>query len=64
MDACTYSLEKRSANLGGGYRLRLLEDGEECGGGVFPLDAYEGPDQDRQAKADAIAEGEEWMATR
>lgn len=35
-----YEIEARSAELGGGWRLRLLEDGEEMGGGVFPLAPY------------------------
>jgi hypothetical protein len=33
----SYEIEPRDAELGGGWRLRLLEDGEEVGGGVFPL---------------------------
>ncbi len=35
-----YELEPRPAGLGGGWRLRLFEDGEEAGGGVFPMTAY------------------------
>ena len=31
-----YSITSRSDTLGGGWRLRLLDDGEEVGGGVFP----------------------------
>lgn len=33
----TYTIEPRPPELGGGVRLRLLEDGEEMGGGVFPV---------------------------
>ncbi len=33
----TYEVLPRSAELGGGYRLQLFEDGVEVGGGVFPL---------------------------
>jgi hypothetical protein len=33
----SYEITPRSAELGGGWRLRLLEDGEEAGGGVFPI---------------------------
>jgi hypothetical protein len=35
--ARTYEILPRAAALGDGWRLRLLEDGEEVGGGVFPL---------------------------
>lgn len=31
----SYEINPRSVELGGGWRLRLLEDGEEAGGGVF-----------------------------
>ena len=37
---------------GAGWRLRLLDDDEEMGGGVFAQDEY----------ADAMAEGERWTA--
>lgn len=33
----SYEITPRPAELGGGWRLRLLEDGEEVGGGVFPV---------------------------
>lgn len=33
----TYEITPRPADLGGGWRLRLMEDGEEVGGGVFPI---------------------------
>jgi len=33
----TYEITPRPAELGGGWRLRLLENGEEVGGGVFPV---------------------------
>lgn len=32
----TYKITARTAELGGGWTLRMLEDGEEVGGGVFP----------------------------
>lgn len=32
-----YEITPRSADLGGGWKLVLLEDGEEAGGGVFPV---------------------------
>jgi hypothetical protein len=33
----SYEITDRAPELGGGWRLRLLEDGEEVGGGVFPI---------------------------
>lgn len=33
-----YEITPRPVELGGGWRLRMLEDGEEVGGGVFPVD--------------------------
>lgn len=37
MNHYTYEIIARPADLGGGWRLRLLENGEEMGGGVFPI---------------------------
>lgn len=31
-----YDIAPRAPRLGGGWSLRLLEDGEEVGGGYFP----------------------------
>lgn len=39
----TFAIEPRAADLGGGWKLRLLSDGEEVGGGVFPADPSEDP---------------------
>lgn len=39
-----YEINPRPAHLGGGWRLRLLEDDVEVGGGVFPADADADPD--------------------
>lgn len=33
----SYEILPRPVELGGGWRLRMLEDGEEVGGGVFPI---------------------------
>ena len=33
----SYEINLRSVELGGGWRLGLFEDGEEMGGGVFPV---------------------------
>lgn len=40
----SYEITPRPADLGGGWRLRLLEANEEVGGGVFPA-AQEYPQQ-------------------
>lgn len=37
MSKRTYKIKPRPSDLGGGWRLALLEDDEEAGGGVFPL---------------------------
>lgn len=34
----SYEIIPRPVELGGGWRLRLLEGSEEMGGGVFPID--------------------------
>ncbi len=36
MSQYTYAIDPRPPDLGGGWRLRLLQDGAEVGGGVFP----------------------------
>ena len=33
----SYEITPRPANLGGGWKLTLREDGQEAGGGVFPV---------------------------
>ncbi|MCF3948271.1 hypothetical protein [Acidiphilium iwatense] len=53
-----YEIEHRSDALGGGWRLRLTEDGEESGGGVFPAIDDE---TDKDAYQDALNEGEAWV---
>lgn len=35
--AYTYEINPRPAALGGGWQVRLLDEGEEVGGGVFPV---------------------------
>lgn len=66
--AYRYEIEPRPAELGGGWRLRLLDGEKELGGGVFPP-VYYGPKCDdeaasRFAHADAQEEGERWLASR
>lgn len=33
----TYEIHSRPADIGGGWKLTLLEDGQEAGGGEFPV---------------------------
>jgi hypothetical protein len=33
----SYEILPRPVELGGGWRLRMFEDGKEVGGGVFPI---------------------------
>jgi len=33
----SYEIKLRPAELGGGWKLTLLQDGQEAGGGVFPI---------------------------
>ena len=65
MTEYSYRIEPRPADLGGGWRLQLLQDGIEVGGGVFP--PSDGPDAEAalsDAHADALSEGEAWLASR
>lgn len=61
--------------MGGGWRLRLLENSQEVGGGVFPLAAYRSPFPatddaseremaEQAAYEDALAEASAWLASR
>lgn len=63
----SYEILPRPDNLGGGWRLRLLEDGEEVGGGVFPPVKEPGitrEDALADAFADAETEAYEWLDSR
>lgn len=53
-----YEIKRRPEALGGGWRLRLTEDGEERGGGVFPAIDDE---TDKDSYQDALIEGEAWV---
>ena len=76
MSECSYQIDPRPAELGGGWRLRLIEDGEEVGGGVFPLSEYATEDNAKDnaednaeeaakwAYEDALAEASAWLASR
>lgn len=62
----SYEINPRPVELGGGWKLRLLEDGQEVGGGVFPpVDGIEDATEVLQAAYDdAEAEAYEWLDTR
>ena len=52
-------ISARPPELGGGWRLQLIEDGEEVGGGVFPSSPND-PD-DVESHAEALATGLSWV---
>jgi hypothetical protein len=62
----SYEITPRPDNLGSGWRLRLLEDGVEVGGGVFPpVEGIEDATAALQsAFVDAEAEAYAWLDTR
>lgn len=61
----SHTIIRRPANVGGGWRLQLLEDGKEVGGGVFPPIVGLRPDMALQAAFDdAEAEAHAWLASR
>jgi len=56
----TYEIQPRPREIGGGWSLKLIENGEEMGGGVFPpVQNTEGTDFD-EAYQEALDEGESW----
>jgi len=61
-----YEITPRPDQLGGGWRLRLLEDGQEVGGGVFPpVEGIEDAKEALQAAfEDAEVEAYTWLDTR
>jgi len=62
MTEYSYQIDPRPAGLGGGWRLRLLENGEEVGGGVFPAD--QSKTLQDAAYEDAMAEATAWLISR
>jgi hypothetical protein len=60
-DRFTYSVDPRDEQLGGGWRLKLLENGEEVGGGVFPVTPDATADDAYVEAADA---GDAWLQSR
>ncbi len=62
----SYEITPRPIELGGGWRLRLLEDGVEVGGGVFPpTEGTESAQEALQAAfEDAEAAAYDWLNSR
>ena len=64
----SYEINPRPTELGGGWRLRLFEDGEEVGGGVFPLPEYATAENTEEAASyayeDALADASAWLASK
>lgn len=61
MTVYSYRIDPRPPELGGGWRLFLLEDGIEVGGGVFPTDILDGIDW---AYENALDDGVEWVRAK
>ncbi len=57
-----YEIEPRRPDLGGGWRLRMIENGREVGGAVFPSPADE--EANKEAYVDALGEAESWLVSR
>lgn len=66
MTSYRYEIEPRAPELGGGWRLRLIEVDDEVGGGVFP--PTEAIEDAKEALADAygaaLDEAQAWLASR
>ena len=60
--ARTYEIDPRPDALGGGWKLRMLVDGQEAGGGVFPALAPVGDDEFDQAYQEALDVATDWLA--
>ena len=60
-----HQIEPRPLGLGGGWRLRLRDDDEEVGGGVFPLAAHlDETKREPAAYAEASDEADTCVANR
>lgn len=60
-----YEIESIPDELGGGWRLRLMEKGEEVGGGVFPpVQGIEPESASQQAFFDALEVAQDWLTSR
>lgn len=63
----SYEITPRPVELGGGWRLRLLEGDQEMGGGVFPpADVGETPNETALQAAfdEAEATAYEWLDSK
>lgn len=62
----SYEIKPRTAELGGGWKLTLLEEGVEIGGGVFPpVENIENEKEVVQtAYDDALDVAFDWLASR
>lgn len=56
----SYLITPRAAHAGGGWRLQLLEDGLEVGGGVYPVNEDTTSDD---AHLEAMDDAEAWLAS-
>ena len=63
MTRYAYTIAPQDPELGGGYRLLRLVDDEEVGSDVFPATPGH-PGEDYAAQADAMTEGDAWLASR
>lgn len=57
----TYHIDPRSDSVGGGYQLKLMDNGQEVGGGVFPVTDDMTSDEAYLQASDAA---EEWLQSR
>lgn len=61
MTIYSYEIAERPNELGGGWRLKLLQDGMEVGGAVQPGGSEE---ENVDAYNDLIAEAQDWLESR
>ena len=59
----SFSIQPRSAKDLNGYRLKLYENGEEVGGGVFPNERGDEAGDDA-AWDDAVEVATDWLDSR
>lgn len=64
VDKYRFEIEPRSEAVGGGWRLRCLELGEEVMGGVFPCPPGANDEAKKEAYSDALAQANEWLESR
>jgi hypothetical protein len=57
----SYEIEPRPPEQGGGWLLRLLEDGKEAGRRVYP--SAQSATANSDSYAWAVADGEDWLKT-